>query len=148
MTNRIETPLAGAVPDLAAIVRSAATAALEAGAIIRGLYEKPHQIRMKGEIDLVTEADLAAEKAVLAVLGRDFPGVSVLAEESSPDYRQVPEGPVWVIDPLDGTTNFAHGFPFFAVSIAYSVGRSSLAGVVYCLCRTSSSWPGGAAGPG
>ncbi len=132
MNRRIETPLAGAEPTLAAMLRVAATAALEAGAVIRSLYDQPHQVRFKGEIDLVTEADLASEKAIIAALQSEFPSVPILAEESSPDYSHIPSGPVWIIDPLDGTTNFAHGFPFFAVSIAYSVERVSLAGVIYC----------------
>jgi len=147
MTERIELPLSGADSAMAAIVRTAAAAALAAGAIIRDLYEKPHQIRMKGAIDLVTEADLASEAAILAVLSREFPGVAVLAEESSPNYRQISSGPQWIIDPLDGTTNFAHGFPVFAVSIAYSSGQSSQAGVVYCPMQDELflAWRGGGA---
>ncbi|HSH13279.1 MAG TPA: inositol monophosphatase family protein [Desulfurivibrionaceae bacterium] len=147
MKGRIEAPLRGAEPALAAIVRGAAVAALEAGAVIRSLYDQPHQIRFKGEIDLVTEADLASEKVILAALGRDFPGMPVLAEESSPDCRQIPDGPLWVIDPLDGTTNFAHGFPCFAVSIAYSVNRVSLGGVIYCPMQDELflAWRGGGA---
>jgi myo-inositol-1(or 4)-monophosphatase len=130
---------------VAAIVRAAAAAAVAGGKIIRTLYDQPHQVRFKGEIDLVTEADLASEKVILAALGREFPTIPVLAEESNPDYRRIPEGPVWVIDPLDGTTNFAHGFPCFAVSIAYSVNRASLAGVIYCPMQDELflAWRGG-----
>lgn len=147
MTARIEVPLAGVEPDLAAIVLAATNAALAAGALIRGLYEKPHQIRMKGEIDLVTEADLASEKIIISLLKKDFSAIPVLAEESSPAYDHVPAGPVWIIDPLDGTTNFAHGFPYFAVSIAYSVERVSLAGVIYCPMQDELflAWRGGGA---
>lgn len=147
MNGRIDPVLAAAAPELSQIVRTAAAAALEAGAIIRGLYEKPHQIRMKGEIDLVTEADLASENSILAALSRSFPTVPVLAEESSADYRQIPPGPVWVVDPLDGTTNFAHGFPVFAVSVAYSVDRVTLAGAVYCPMQDELflGWRGGGA---
>jgi myo-inositol-1(or 4)-monophosphatase len=102
---------------------------------------------MKGEIDLVTEADLASEKAIIATLGREFPAVSMLAEESIPDYQYIPVGPLWVIDPLDGTTNFAHGFPCFAVSVAYSLDRVSLAGVIYCPMQDELflAWRGGGA---
>jgi len=132
MNDRIDLPLHGADASLAAIVRAAADAALAAGTVIRELYHKPHQVRMKGEIDLVTEADIASEKIVIASLRQDFPAVPMLAEESSPDFSTIPAGPVWIIDPLDGTTNFAHGFPCFAVSIAYSVNRVSQAGVIYC----------------
>jgi myo-inositol-1(or 4)-monophosphatase len=147
MAARIEDPLVGVEPALAALVSGAAAAALEAGATIRSLYEQPHQVRFKGEIDLVTEADLASEKIIIARLNRAFPAVPVLAEESSPDYRQIPAGPVWIIDPLDGTTNFAHGFPVFAVSIAYSVDRLSLIGIIYCPLQDELflAWRGGGA---
>jgi myo-inositol-1(or 4)-monophosphatase len=147
MSTRVETPLAGAEPALADLARVAAVVAMEAGAVIRGLYEQPHQVRFKGEIDLVTEADLASEKVIIAALKRALPAVPVLAEESSPDYRHIPAGPLWIVDPLDGTTNFAHGFPFFAVSIAYSVNRVSHAGVIYCPMQDELflAWRGGGA---
>lgn len=147
MTTRNETMLVGVEPILAAMVRVAAKAALEAGAVIRSLYDQPHQVRFKGEIDLVTEADLASEKVIIAALKREFPTVPVLAEESSPDYHHIPVGPLWIIDPLDGTTNFAHGFPVFAVSIAYSVDGASLAGVIYCPMQDELflAWRGGGA---
>ena len=117
---------------LARILQVAGRAALEAGAIVRGLYGKPHQIRHKGVIDLVTEADLASEKAILESVGREFPEIAVMAEESSSDYSPTMAGEAWVIDPLDGTTNFAHGFPFFGVSIGYVVDGSPLVGMIYC----------------
>jgi len=147
MTSRVEALLRGTDPVLAAIVRASAAAALAAGSIIRSLYDQPHQVRFKGEIDLVTEADLAAEKSILTALSRDFPAIPVLAEESSPDFSHIPTGPVWIIDPLDGTTNFAHGFPCFAVSIAYSVDRVSLVGVIYCPMQDELflAWRGGGA---
>lgn len=147
MTVRIEAPLAGVEPVLAAMVRLAAAAAVAAGAVIRSLYDQPHQVRFKGEIDLVTEADLASEKVIIAALKRASPVVPVLAEESNPDYHRIPAGPRWIIDPLDGTTNFAHGFPHFAVSIAYSVNRASLVGVIYCPMQDELfvAWRGGGA---
>ena len=118
-------------PDLQNILRVATEAALKAGAILQERYEKPHQIHHKGTIDLVTEADLASEELILAVLQDSIPGVKILSEESFASYDNIPEEPVWIIDPLDGTTNFAHNFPWFAVSIAlYDKGRSH-AGVIY-----------------
>ena len=117
--------------ELGEILRLAGRAALEAGAVLRDLYDKPHQVTHKGDIDLVTEADVAAEKKVLAILS-EYPGdVAVLAEESQSGYTGAPDGSLWVIDPLDGTTNFAHGFPCFAVSIAYVQGAESMVGVIY-----------------
>lgn len=130
--KRIEACLAQCGSDpLAEIFRTAAQAALKAGHILAGLYHKPHQVRYKGEIDLVTEADVAAEKCILDMFAAQCPAISILSEESHPVYRDVPQEPVWIIDPLDGTTNFAHGFPWFAVSIAYAEKGKSLAGVIY-----------------
>ncbi|MGV1100222.1 inositol monophosphatase family protein [Thiovibrio sp. JS02] len=148
--ERVERCAAGA-PHLKEIVRVAARAALAAGAVLRKLYDQPHQVTHKGAIDLVTEADVVAERTVLEIL-RGFPGeIGVLAEESHASYEQIPAGPVWIIDPLDGTTNFAHGFPIFAVSIAYADGPTSKAGVVYlpmqdelfCACQGGGAWLNG-----
>ncbi len=130
--KRIDDCLQGCSHEMAEVLRAAAAAALEGGDIIREMYENPHQIRLKGVIDLVTEADLASEKEILAILEQRFPGSAVLAEESSADYAEMPGGALWIVDPLDGTTNFAHGFPYFAVSIAYSIDGISQVGVIYC----------------
>ncbi|MFH1216751.1 MAG: inositol monophosphatase family protein [Pseudomonadota bacterium] len=133
------------------IITTAAEAALVAGAIIAELYHQPHQIRYKGEIDIVTEADVAAEKRILDILRQRHPGITVLSEESFAAYDDIPREPVWVIDPLDGTTNFAHGFPWFAVSIGYMENGKSVAGVIYapmldelfCACRGCGAWLNG-----
>lgn len=117
--------------ELGELVRSAAVAALAAGQIIRKLYDQPHQVRLKGEIDLVTEADVASEQIILEILRRSHPGVDILAEEDSHGITRRLDGPAWVIDPLDGTTNFAHGFPWFAVSIGYVENCLPVAGVIY-----------------
>lgn len=117
--------------ELAELLHSAAGAALAAGQIIRELYDKPHQIRLKSEIDLVTEADLASEQKILEILGQRHPEVAVLAEEASHGIARQADGPAWIIDPLDGTTNFAHGFPWFAVSIGYVENNIPLDGVIY-----------------
>lgn len=82
--------------------------------------------------DLVTDADRAAERAVLEVLGRAFPGDAVLAEESAKDaFGAAPGGRAWIVDPLDGTVNFAHGIPCFAVSVGLVVGGDPVVGVVH-----------------
>ncbi|MFH1019386.1 MAG: inositol monophosphatase family protein [Pseudomonadota bacterium] len=138
-------------PALGEILRTAARAALAAGRVLRSLYDKPHRITHKGAIDLVTEADVAAEQIVLAMLREAGGDIGFLAEESHSSYETLPQGPVWVIDPLDGTTNFAHGFPFFAVSIAYAEGTVSKVGVVYapmqdelfCACQGGGAWLNG-----
>jgi myo-inositol-1(or 4)-monophosphatase len=118
-------------PETQNLLVIAAEAALKAGALLEELFEQPHQIRHKSAIDLVTEADLASEELILDMLQRQVPGVKVLSEESFASYDNMPSEPVWIIDPLDGTTNFAHNFPWFAVSIAlYEKGRSRL-GIIY-----------------
>lgn len=131
--NRITPCLENGPPNtFDAVLLAAAEAALEAGALIKELYGKPHDIRHKGAIDLVTEADLASEKAIIARLSPRFPEFAILAEESSASFGSEPAGPAWVIDPLDGTTNFAHGFPYFGVSIALTLDGIPRLGVIYC----------------
>lgn len=109
----------------------ATKAALAAGAVLRDYFDKPFRVRHKGAIDLVTEADVAAEQVVLATLREAFPADGILSEESASQYQGVPLGRGWVVDPLDGTTNFAHHFPWFAVSIAAVQGSTSTVGVIY-----------------
>jgi myo-inositol-1(or 4)-monophosphatase len=119
-------------PELEHLLTAAARAALTAGYILKELYSKPHTITMKGEINLVTEADIAAETAIIASLQEDAPGIKTMAEESAAENPAQPSGQAWIIDPLDGTTNFAHGLPLFAVSIAlFEKGQTKL-GVIYC----------------
>jgi len=113
--------------------RVAVEAALEAGRILRWHFQRGLEIRYKGEIDLVTEADLASERAVLARIRSAFPDHGVLAEESGATERASPW--LWVVDPLDGTTNFAHGFPVFSVSIALLHEGQRVLGVVYDVMR-------------
>lgn len=89
-------------------------------------------VREKGTSDLVSDADLAAEQVILAQIREAYPDHQVLAEESQADSLQ--EGApadLWIVDPLDGTTNFAHGIPHFAVSIAYYRHGIPECGVVY-----------------
>src|SRR5712691_12696512 len=104
----------------------AVEAAREAGEILLAEFDHPAKISYKGEVDLVTEADRRSEQAIVARLRNHFPKHTIVAEESSwqatapaPDATQ---GAMlrycWYVDPLDGTTNFAHGYPCFAVSIA------------------------------
>jgi len=96
-------------------LRDICAAAAEAGArTLRDLYDRPREVRFKGRIDLVTDADKASEEAVLRVLIERAPGASILAEESggqgSGDIR-------FIVDPLDGTTNYAHGLPMFCCTV-------------------------------
>jgi myo-inositol-1(or 4)-monophosphatase len=130
--KRIESCMTECGPELANILEVAGKAAFRAGKILRELYGKPHQIRYKDDIDLVTEADISSESAIIAMLNKAQLHAEILAEESRSIYNEIPTGPVWIMDPLDGTTNFAHGFPWFAVSIAYAEKDRSHVGVIYC----------------
>jgi len=118
--------------DIRDILKISVIAAKQAGAILLDRYEKPHHIQHKGSIDIVTEADLASEELILDVLRHNLPGTKILSEESFSSYGNIPDEPVWIIDPLDGTTNFAHNFPWFSVSIAFHDKGKSQAGVIYC----------------
>ncbi len=93
----------------------AVRAAREAGAIQRGALASAREARNKGPIDLVTEVDLASERRILEILAQECPGIPVLAEEGGGASAASTR---WIVDPLDGTTNFVHGLPHFAVSIA------------------------------
>jgi myo-inositol-1(or 4)-monophosphatase len=107
-------------------------AAKAAGEILRNMFGRVNLIEKKGAIDLVTDADLKSEKALIGMLRDRFPEDRILAEESG--GNDVTSNRTWVVDPLDGTTNYAHGFPFFGVSIALEAeGRLAL-GVVYNPC--------------
>jgi myo-inositol-1(or 4)-monophosphatase len=94
-----------------------AAAAQAGAAVLRERFGRPRTIDKKGVIDLVTDADRASEAAVLAVLGERFPGAAVLAEESGASGAGA-GGLRFLVDPLDGTTNYAHGLPHFAVTVA------------------------------
>lgn len=105
-------------------------AAREAGEVLLAARRQPLEIREKGRrADLVTNADRAAEECIQRhVLGK-FPQAAFLAEEGG--ARVGTSGERWIVDPLDGTTNYAHDYPLFCVSIAYERDGELLAGVVY-----------------
>jgi myo-inositol-1(or 4)-monophosphatase len=110
-----------------------ARAAAQAGArVLRQRWGHHLQVHDKQRFDYVTDADLASEKAVLETINRLFPGQGVLSEETPADLAQAQaqQGPLWVVDPLDGTTNYIHGFPHVAVSVALLEDGVPLAGVV------------------
>ncbi|HEX9680467.1 MAG TPA: inositol monophosphatase family protein [Anaerolineales bacterium] len=119
--------------ELQARLIFAVRAAYQAGEILRQGYGTSLQVGRKGEVDLVTEYDLQSEKALVELVQREFPGETILAEEGSPTSPPSSSGDQarWLIDPLDGTTNFAHGLPFFSVSIAWARDGEPLVGVVY-----------------
>jgi myo-inositol-1(or 4)-monophosphatase len=104
-------------PNPRLIRETTIAAARAAGAILKASYGRVAQVRFKGQVDVVTEVDERSEAEVVGLIRRRFPEHQILAEEGStggadPRFR-------WIIDPLDGTTNYANGIPFFCVSIAY-----------------------------
>jgi myo-inositol-1(or 4)-monophosphatase len=103
--------------------------ALEAAAAAAAILQtsRPGAVTHKGAIDLVTAVDLACEHAIREILARRTPGIPVLGEEGG----GAKGGTRWVVDPLDGTTNFVHGFPCYAVSIALEVDGRRQVGVVH-----------------
>src|SRR5438477_3495258 len=103
--------------------------ALEAGKILREEYALPPDIHYKGDVDLVTQADKRSERAIVARLEKYFPAHTIAAEEGTGHDRNSEFR--WHVDPLDGTTNFAHKYPCFSVSIALTQNDTVLAGVVY-----------------
>lgn len=117
--------------DLQRFLDVATEAALAGGAILQKYWGNLSSIQEKGRSgDLVTEADRASEVAVLAVIKRHFPDHAILAEESG-QLGQRDSPLLWAIDPLDGTTNYAHQYPLCAVSIGLLVDGVPLVGVVY-----------------
>ena len=106
--------------------------ARDAGSILADRMGRTLQVSNKGDIDLVTEADLASEKLIIERIKSHYPRHAILAEESGAiqtvtgqsDWR-------WIVDPLDGTTNYAHGYPCFCVSIALERAGSIELGVIY-----------------
>ncbi len=117
--------------DLAAIKTVALQAAQQAGELLRENFRQGHRFELKsGFRDLVTEFDRRAEEIIVSLIRKSFPEHSILTEEGS--VHPTDTSPYqWIIDPIDGTTNFAHGFPFFAVSIALYHRDEALLGVVY-----------------
>jgi myo-inositol-1(or 4)-monophosphatase len=110
-------------------INIARQAAKEAGTILNMMFGQVNQIKKKSEIDLVTEADLQSEKIILRVISRNFPHDSILTEEGGGHNHHSER--VWIVDPLDGTTNFAHTYPLFAISIALEFRRELVLGLVY-----------------
>ena len=110
-------------------LKTAVIAAKQAGQIMLKRRGYPGKIDYKGRINLVTEVDLLCEKKIIEVIKNNYPDHSILAEErgeiaTDSDYK-------WIIDPIDGTTNFAHDFPFYCSSIALEIKGTIQIGVVY-----------------
>jgi myo-inositol-1(or 4)-monophosphatase len=110
-------------------LEAALSAAKEAGEVLRKGFGWQHSVRYKGEVDLVTEVDEQAEQVIREILLGAFPAYGMLAEEGGTLVGE--EDARWIVDPLDGTTNYAHGLPIFCVSIALQRAGKVVLGVVH-----------------
>ncbi len=106
----------------------AVEAAQAAGRLLMQEFGRPIRTTRKGAIDLVTEMDTASERLIFEALHATFPDDGLLSEEAPPEHLERPRR--WIIDPLDGTTNYAHALPTFAVSIALEVDGTLVVGVI------------------
>ncbi len=111
------------------ILHTATEAARKAGEVLLSFQGSLTHVRKKGAIDLVTDADIASEKVVLDTIRAAFPAHSVLTEETGTHRGDARHQ--WIVDPLDGTTNFAHHLDLFAVSIGFAVDGDLQVGVVF-----------------
>ena len=131
-TNDLLAPLSK--PDYNSMMRTPTLTDLEslargAGAILREGYAREHRVDYKGTIDLVTEVDHQSEAFIIQQINALFPGHAILAEESG--QQQGSAEHLWLIDPLDGTVNYAHNIPIFCVSIGYAQNGLTQLAVVY-----------------
>lgn len=115
--------------ELRKFVAFARTTAHEAGKILLKKSRRRSKIILKGRVNLVTESDLVSEEYIVNAITKEFPKHSILAEEEDA-YNKDPDLK-WVIDPLDGTTNYAHDFPFYCVSIALEHKSEIVVGAIY-----------------
>lgn len=114
--------------DLEHVKRVAIAAAYNAGRLLRSYFGNITKIDKKGRIDLVTEADTASEALIIKTIKTVFPDHGILAEESG--AHPAADQPLWIIDPLDGTTNFAHNLGLFCLSIAFSMADNIATGII------------------
>jgi myo-inositol-1(or 4)-monophosphatase len=114
---------------MASFLESAVEIAHEAGSLLQYYFERHVRFELKGAFDLITEADRASEKLIVERIKALFPAHAIVAEEgggheSGSEYR-------WYVDPLDGTTNFAHGYPVYNVTLAVEKAGERIAGVIF-----------------
>src|SRR5579863_6841834 len=114
---------------MASFLESAIEIAQTAGSLLRYYFERHVRFELKGDFDLVTEADRASEKLIVELLRALYPDHAIVAEEgsgheSASEYR-------WYVDPLDGTTNFAHAYPVYNVTLAIEKAGELIAGVIF-----------------
>ncbi|MDI6808123.1 MAG: inositol monophosphatase family protein [Candidatus Eisenbacteria bacterium] len=115
--------------EMAGFLKVATSVAVQAGEILAKNFGKTQKVELKGEIDLVTDIDRRSQEFIVGKLGKAFPDHSIMAEEAL--FEKKHSQYLWIIDPLDGTTNYAHGFPVFCVSIALQFEKTMVAGVIH-----------------
>lgn len=115
------------------LMSTAVEAVVRAGDLQMARFGHVHRIDKKGKIDLVTDVDFEVERMFRALVAERFPDHHVLAEElgGGAVFDRASEGPCWVFDPIDGTTNFAHGLPIFCASLAFEVDGVAEVAAVY-----------------
>ncbi|MBI4377465.1 MAG: inositol monophosphatase [Nitrospinae bacterium] len=115
--------------DTENFLNTAVEAVKEAGRIQKERFGDKHRIEYKGEINIVTEVDYQCEKVIIDIIKREYPGHEILTEESG-SIRGLKSGK-WIIDPLDGTTNYAHGYPCFCASVGLEIDGEVVVGAAY-----------------
>lgn len=103
--------------------------AKESGKVQKEHYQKRFEIRYKGETNIVTDVDIACQERIVALIKERYPSDNIIAEEKE-NVLDMP-GNAWIVDPIDGTTNYAHSYPFFCTSVAYQLEGDVVAGAVY-----------------
>jgi len=124
--------LSGSIPrffKMGSYLTTAIDVAREAGALLAQLFKRPQEISYKRPSDIVTEADRRSEALIVERLRSYFPKHDIVGEEGG--GQKTDSDYCWYVDPLDGTTNFAHGFPVFCVTLALAYRGEAIAGVVY-----------------
>ncbi|GAG31682.1 unnamed protein product, partial [marine sediment metagenome] len=112
--------------------------AREGERIVMAAFGGAQEVRVKGRGNLVTAADLASERAIHEILAAEYPDHSILSEETAASARG--KGWMWVVDPLDGTHNYARGIPFFCINIALCYGEEPLVALTYEPVRGEEFW--------
>lgn len=119
------------------ILKDMRSVAAEAGALLLDGLDRPKNVVHKGEVDLVTEYDRRSEELIADRLSRRYPGFAFLGEEGGPRGEATS---MWIVDPLDGTTNYSHRHPVFAVSIGLRRGDAMVAGVIAMPALETTVW--------
>lgn len=126
------------VLDLASTIEWTILLARRAGALLRENFAESHREMYKGAVEMVTEMDTASEQMIVTAIREHLPTHAIEAEEGF--GKEEPSGYRWFVDPLDGTHNYAHGYPHFAVSLALYMGEQALLGVVHDPLRNEFFW--------